>query len=351
MQKTILSVVGARPQFIKHAPIQFLLRKHYNALTLHTGQHYDYKMSEVFFNELNIDKPNFIFELDTVNSQNQGAQTAQIMIFIEKVCLKVIPDALLVYGDTNSTLAGAIVAAKLQIPIIHIEAGLRSFNRSMPEEVNRIIADEFSYLLFCPTSLAISNLQKEGIEHDRIFLCGDVMIDTLRMIKPKIRRLHIDDYYFATIHRPYNTDSETRLIDILNVLNSLDKIVIFPIHPRTKNRLSFFGVKDFSIYKNIVFIDPVSYLESISYQNFSSCVITDSGGVQKEAYALKKKCITIRTETEWSETLKNGWNSLAFDDLSKIKYLIQEKPGQYIENLYGDGNASDSIVNIIKRFI
>lgn len=351
MKKTILSIVGARPQFIKHAPIQLLLRNHFNSLTLHTGQHYDYKMSNVFFNELNIDKPNFQFELDTKDSYNQGAQTAQIMTFIEKVCLDVKPDALLIYGDTNSTLAGAIIAAKLLIPIIHIEAGLRSFNRAMPEEVNRIIADEFSHLLFCPTELAITNLHNEGIVHDRIFLCGDVMIDTLNMIQSKVTRLYTDEYYFATIHRPYNTDSEIRLIKILDELNSLDKTIIFPIHPRTKNRLNSFGFHDFNLFSNIVFIEPVSYIESICFQKFSNCVITDSGGVQKEAYTLKKKCITIRTETEWSETLTHGWNTLVFDDLSKIKFVINQKPGLYIENLYGNGNASAEIVDIIKMFV
>lgn len=351
MKKKILSIVGARPQFIKHAPIQILLREHYDAITLHTGQHYDYKMSEIFFNELNIGIPEFTLSLDRIASVNHGAQTAQIMTYVEKVCLEVLPDALIIYGDTNSTLAGALVAAKLQIPIIHIEAGLRSFNRSMPEEINRIIADEFSYLLFCPTPAAIENLHKEGISHDRILPCGDVMIDALQIVQSKIQRLYNEDYYFATIHRPYNTDSEERLVQILKELNLLGKKVIFPIHPRTKNKLKSYGILDFNIYNNILFVEPVGYLESVSYQAYSTCVITDSGGMQKEAYALRKKCITLRTETEWVETLKNGWNHLVYSDLSQLRKLVNYQPGEYIENLYGNGRAANEIVNNIRLYI
>lgn len=343
--KKIISVIGARPQFIKHAPLQLELQKYFNALTIHTGQHYDTNMNDVFFNELQIPQPDFLFDIG--GSKPQGEQTGIMMTKIEKVCSRENPDALLIYGDTNSTLAAALVGAKMSIPIIHIEAGLRSFNRAMPEEVNRIVADEFSTLLFCPTQQAIENLKKEGISHTGIFLSGDVMCDTLHLVKDKIKKLNDEPYYFTTLHRPYNTDEKERLESILAVLNSLDKMVIFPIHPRAVSRMYLFGLerKDF---KNIRFIDPIGYVESLSYQNFSDAVITDSGGMQKEAYMLKKKCITLRSETEWTETLTNGWNTLVFDHIDEIKEVLQIAPGKYTPDVYGTGNAAKEIVEIIK---
>ncbi len=346
--KKILSVIGARPQFIKHAPLQLELQKYFNALTIHTGQHYDTNMSDVFFNELQIPPPDFL--LDIGGSKPQGEQTGIMMTKIEKVCSSENPDAILIYGDTNSTLAAALVGAKMCIPIIHIEAGLRSFNRAMPEEVNRIVADEFSTLLFCPTQQAIENLKKEGIDHAGIFLSGDVMCDTLHLVKDKIKKLNDEPYYFTTLHRPYNTDEKDRLSNILFILNDLDKMVIFPIHPRAVSRMHSFGInrKD---YKNIRFIDPVGYVESLSYQSFSDAVITDSGGMQKEAYMLQKKCITLRSETEWTETLNNGWNTLVFDNIEEIKEILLNTPGYYIPDIYGTGNAAKEIVEIIKENI
>lgn len=346
--KKIISIVGARPQFIKHAPMQLQLQKYYQALTIHTGQHYDSNMSAVFFDELKMPKPDFLFDIG--GSKPQGEQTGIMMTEIEKVALAEKPDAFLVYGDTNSTLAGALVAAKMHIPLIHIEAGLRSFNREMPEEINRIVADEFAYLLFCPTNGAIDNLKKEGIDHDRIFKCGDVMCDMVKLMEPRSSKPVDYPYYFVTIHRPYNTDDNDRLVLILNKLNNLAKKVIFSIHPRTVARLAQFGIKveDFS---NITFIPPMGYVESISYQKFSDCVITDSGGIQKEAYILGKKCITLRSETEWTETLKNGWNTLVFEDLTLIKSVLESPLGEYIENVYGDGQAATEITEIIRKFI
>ena len=346
--KKILSVIGARPQFIKHAPMQLELQKFFNALTIHTGQHYDKNMSDVFFNELRIPPPDFLFNIG--GSKPQGEQTGLMMTEIEVVCNKERPDALLIYGDTNSTLAGALVAAKLSIPIIHIEAGLRSFNRSMPEEVNRIVADEFSTLLFCPTKQAIENLAKEGILHEGIFLSGDVMCDTLHLVKKNIKKLCKEPYYFTTLHRPYNTDEKIRLSSVLSVLNNLDKMVIFPIHPRAVSRMTSFGI-DRNNYKNIRFIEPIGYVESLSYQQFAEAIITDSGGMQKEAYMLKKKCITLRSETEWTETLKNGWNTLVFDRIDDLGKEIKILPGEYIEDIYGTGKAAKEIVEIIHQHI
>jgi UDP-GlcNAc3NAcA epimerase len=342
--KKIISIIGARPQFIKHAPMQLELQKYFNAITIHTGQHYDKNMSDVFFNDLNIPQPDYLFDIG--GSKPQGEQTGIMMTEIEKVCMQEKPDAILIYGDTNSTLAGTLVAAKMTIPQIHVEAGLRSFNRSMPEEVNRIVADEFASLLFCPTPQAIDNLAKEGIIHEGIFLSGDVMCDTLYLVKNKIKPLFDEPYYFVTLHRPYNTDDKDRLQSILSVLNKLDKKVIFPVHPRAVARMNSFDI-DANDYPNIHFIDPIGYVESLSYQTYSDGIITDSGGMQKEAYMLGKKCITVRSETEWIETLQNGWNTLVFDDVNEIPAILKIAPGEYIPDIYGKGNAAKEIVAII----
>lgn len=326
--------------------MQLQLQKYFNSLTLHTGQHYDNNMSAVFFEGLNIPKPDFLMNIG--GSKPQGKQTGMMMTEIEAVCEKEKPDALLVYGDTNSTLAGALVAAKMHISLIHIEAGLRSFNRAMPEEVNRIVADQFADILFCPTAKSVENLRQEGITHDKIFVCGDVMCDMVELIRPKIKRLFAPDYYFATIHRPYNTDDPERLKYILESFNGLDKTVIFAVHPRSIARMKTFGLSKEN-YANIHFIDPVGYVESISYQMFASCIMTDSGGMQKEAYMLKKKCITLRSETEWTETLENDWNTLLFQDFHKLKDVILTEPGNYISEMYGNGHAAAEICGIIKN--
>ena len=345
--KKILSIIGARPQFIKHAPMQLQLQKKFNALTLHTGQHYDENMSAVFFKELHIPAPDFLFNIG--GSKPQGEQTAIMMTEIEKVCIAEKPDGVLVYGDTNSTLAGTLAAVKMGIPVIHVEAGLRSHNRQMPEEVNRIIADEFASLLFCPTTQAIENLKKEGIVHSNIFLTGDVMCDMIHLVKDKLTKPRHSGYYFATIHRPYNTDDVIRLTEILETLNGLNKKIIFSIHPRTVARMQNFGMSETN-YPNIEFIPPVGYLESISYQSGADIIITDSGGIQKEAYILGKKCITLRSETEWTETLVGGWNTLVFDNLAEISIAINKPVSDYVTDLYGNGNAAEQIVNSIYNF-
>jgi UDP-GlcNAc3NAcA epimerase len=268
---------------------------------------------------------------------------------LEKFFLEQRPSAMLVYGDTNSTLAGALVGAKLHIPIIHIEAGLRSFNKSMPEEINRIVTDHLSSLLFAPTPHAIENLQLERITNN-VFLAGDVMFDMLLLAQNIQGKSSDSSFYLATLHRPYNTDDSKRLGELLDQLDIMDLPVIFPIHPRTLYQMETFSLKPAN-YPNIRFIAPLSYFDNIQLLTNCAGVITDSGGMQKEAYWLKKKCLTIRPETEWVETLENGWNTLIFEELSLIPKAIRSQPGQYRENLYGSGGGSSEIVAKIISFL
>jgi UDP-GlcNAc3NAcA epimerase len=347
MKKKIISIIGARPQFIKHAPVAVALSKKFQSLSIHTGQHFDENMSRVFFDELNIDKPDFL--LDLGKPATHGAQTAMMLQQVEEILMNEKPDAVLLYGDTNSTIAGSLAASKLNIFIIHIEAGLRSFNREMPEEINRVVTDHLSSLLFAPTQTAIENLKKEGITKG-VYLTGDVMCDSLEMMKPFLERKSTKNYYFTTLHRPYNTDEGDRLVRILRVLNSLDKPVIFPIHPRTSNLLNSRG-EDLNAFPNIEFISPVGYKDCLSYQAYSDCVITDSGGIQKEAYMLEKQCITIRKETEWVETLNGGCNTLVFERPEKIKDIVEEKRKLRFEKLYGNGHAAEEIASIIENHL
>lgn len=346
MQK-VLAIIGARPQFIKHAPVELELQKEFELVTIHTGQHYDDNMSKVFFDELKISKPEYILDL---GGYSHGKQTGMMMMQIEDIVTKQKPDAILVYGDTNSTLAGALVGAKLHIPVFHIEAGLRSYNKSMPEEINRVLADHVSDMFFIPSETARKNLENEGI-YDNIFNVGDVMYDMILLAQKNglLTSNKKSDYYYVTLHRPYNVDDKNRLKELLNLLNSLDKKAVFSIHPRTRNKMKNFGL-NIEDYKNIMFIDPVSYFDNINYIYNSTGLITDSGGMQKEAYWLKKKCVTIRSETEWIETLENGWNHLAFDDLNTIPDLIKLEPGTYFENIYGDGKAAEKIKTKIIEF-
>lgn len=343
--KKIVSIIGARPQFIKHAPVSLVLKEKFKSVSIHTGQHYDENMSQVFFNELKIDRPKYVFDLG--NASLHGAQTALMLQKTEEILLAEKPDAVLVYGDTNSTIAGSLAAAKLGIPVIHVEAGLRSFNREMPEEINRVLTDHLSQLLFTPTRNGVDNLAQEGITKG-VYLTGDVMCDSLYLMKPYLEQKERSPYYFATIHRPYNTDEKDRLERILQVLNRLDKKVIFPIHPRTFKNAQKWGLP-LAHFTNIEFIDPVGYKDSLSYQAFSERIITDSGGIQKEAYLLKKPCITIRKETEWVETLVNGWNHLVFENPEELQQLVHKEPGEYVPGIYGDGHAAEEIVGIIQN--
>ncbi|WP_445755994.1 non-hydrolyzing UDP-N-acetylglucosamine 2-epimerase [Polaribacter sp.] len=279
---------------------------------------------------------------------SHGAMTGNMLIEIEKILLAEKPDLVLVYGDTNSTLAGSLAAAKLNIPIAHVEAGLRSFNNTMPEEINRVITDRISNFLFCPSKESENNLKRDGI-FKNVYVVGDIMFDSLLLAKKYLGdKILIKDQILLTLHRPYNTDDFDRLISLLVVLDKLKFKIIFPIHPRTK--IKFLENQfDYSLFKNITIIDPLSYFDFIKLQLESTFIITDSGGVQKEAYWLKKQCVTIRSETEWVETLENGWNSLIFNDFSRIPQLLKSKPGNYLENIYGSGSSSDLISEILNK--
>lgn len=345
----ILSIVGARPQFIKHAALSRELDKHFEHLTLHTGQHYDEEMSDLFFKELSLKKPDFILNgLESISGH--GAQTAFMLSQIEAVLIVQLPDFVLVYGDTNSTLAGSLAASKLSIKIIHVEAGLRSYNMTMPEEINRIITDRISSLMFVPNKNAKVNLLQEGLSENSIYEIGDVMKDASMLVAPLLKREFNEKFYLATIHRPYNTDQKSRIISLLNRLNGLKHKVVFPIHPRTLTRLKKDNV-DLLGFTNIKFCKPKGYISFMSAIKYSEGIITDSGGVQKEAYFLKKKCVTIRTETEWVETLIGGWNHLVFDNLEKLQDLLDIKPSQstYNQDLYGNGKSSKQIAETLKN--
>jgi UDP-GlcNAc3NAcA epimerase len=344
-KKKIVIVIGARPQFIKHAALEIELKTSFTLVSIHTGQHYDSNMSAIFFEQLKINKPNYLLQ---VGSASHGLQTANMIIEIEKILQIEKPNFLLVYGDTNSTLAGALVASKMCIPIIHIEAGLRSYNKEMPEEINRVMTDHLSEFLFCPTKTAIKNLNKEGLIN-KIYNVGDIMCDMIRIAKSKdvfIKQNSTSPYYFATIHRPYNTDDLERLTSLIEVFNCLKLKVKFSVHPRTLHLLKK-GQIAIEDYSNIEFLEPVSYFDSLNLQNNAEVVITDSGGMQKEAYILNKKCITIRKETEWIETLVGGWNTLVFDDLSILQEELDKKPQTENIPVYGDGNCAQLIKNIL----
>lgn len=341
--RKISFVVGARPQFIKHAPVEQAFKRFFDVFTIHTGQHYDEKMSDIFFSELNIDKPKYTLQ---TGGMLHGKQTALMLEGIEEILISEKPMGLVVYGDTNSTVAGAMAAAKLNIPVIHIEAGIRSYNKSMPEEINRVITDHLSSILFAPSNTAIKCLSYEGI-NSSVYNVGDVMYDSLMLAKQRVgNNLTIDEQILLTLHRPYNTDNYDRLYSILHHINESGKQVIFPLHPRTRKILTI-NQFNFEHFNNIEFIDPVSYFELVKLEMTSTIIITDSGGIQKEAYWLRKKCITIRSETEWPETLLNGWNTLIFDNLDKLSIVINNPVGEYIPNLFGSSNASIAISEIV----
>jgi UDP-GlcNAc3NAcA epimerase len=345
LKRKICAIVGARPQFVKHAVQELSLKKYFDVFSIHTGQHFDKNMSDVFFAELNIEFPRYTLKS---TSSTHGSMTGNMLIQIENILLEELPDLVLVYGDTNSTLAGALASVKLNIPIVHVEAGLRSFNLKMPEEINRIITDRISSFLFCPSKESENNLTFEGITQN-VYVVGDIMFDALLLAKKYLgNKTSIKNQILLTLHRPYNIDDYDRLINLLVVLDSLNLSIIFPIHPRTRIKLAENNF-DYSLFKNIVVIDPQSYFDFIKLQLESICIITDSGGVQKEAYWLKKQCITVRSETEWLETLENGWNTLVFDDFSSIPKILNSIPKSYIDNIYGSGNSADLITDILYK--
>ena len=346
----IISIVGARPQFIKLAPLSKKLRKHHEELIIHTGQHFDHEMSDLFFNQLQIPNPDYNLG---ISGGDHGEQTGTMLISLENVVSREEPDLILVFGDTNTTLAGSLVAVKLGIKTIHIEAGLRSFNRSMPEEINRIVSDHVSDFLFAPTSTAMKNLKKEGL-YSKSHLTGDIMVDSLLGNIERIKNgfniledlnLKADNYYLLTLHRPYNVDDQENLALILQKLSKLNEKIIFPVHPRTRQIINKNGM---DIPKNILLIKPASYLNFINLEVNSKKIITDSGGIQKEAYILKKPCITLRSETEWVETVEAGWN-LLLNPVKETKLAEKiesfEPCGSY-KDLFGE-NVADKMVELI----
>ena len=346
----IVSIIGARPQFIKAAVVSKAFEEigGINEVLVHTGQHYDENMSKIFFDELEIKKPDYNLE---VGSGSHAIQTGMMMIKIEEVLLKEKPDWVLLYGDTNSTIAGSLTAAKLHIKIAHVEAGLRSFNMFMPEEVNRILTDRISTLLFAPTKNAINLLRKEGIETNVIF-SGDVMYDSIlhysKLAEKKkniLDIIDIDKFYLGTIHRPANTDNRERLQSIFSAFSELDLPIVLPIHPRTKGLLA-----DIKYSDNVKVIDPVGYLEMILLLKNASKVLTDSGGLQKEAYFLKKPCVTLRDETEWIETLEGNWNFIVGADKNLILEKVKIKDFGQQNNAFGNGDAGSKIANSLINY-
>jgi len=344
----IFSIVGARPQFIKLAALSSLLQDYHEEMIVHTGQHYDYAMSEKIFTDLGIRKPDVHLE---VGSGSKAFQTATMMMKLEEAMIERKPDIAIVFGDTNSTLAGAISAAKLSIPIIHIEAGLRSFNKNMQEEINRIVADHVSEYLFAPTPNAVNILESEGLGKNT-FLTGDIMVDTMKnnieiALKKStiINDLNLEgqQFYLLTLHRDYNVDKSDILSNLLIQLGQLKKKIIFPVHPRTRKTLS----KISFVPSNIIMIEPLGYLDFIVLINFAGKVITDSGGVQKEAYILRKPCITLRTETEWVETVEERWNLLInpTDDSIAAKICAFKEPMEQKE-IFGQ-NVAEKMLKII----
>jgi UDP-GlcNAc3NAcA epimerase len=357
----IATIIGARPQFIKAAVVSRELRKLRGTeeILVHTGQHYDANMSEIFFRELEIPYPDYNLNIGSVT---HGAQTGRMLEAIEKVLLTAKPDWVQVYGDTNSTLAGALAAAKLHIPVAHVEAGLRSYNRRMPEEVNRVLTDHVAEILFAPTQVAVDNLLKEGLPPERIKRVGDVMYDAALFYGSKAEReSHILDrlllapkgYLLATVHRAENTDDAFRLQAIFDGLAEVgrDIPVILPLHPRTRAALVNCGLLE--NYHNIKLIDPVGYLDMVMLEKNAQLIATDSGGVQKEAFFYRVPCVTLREETEWTELLESGWNRLApLTDAQGVATIIRQALGQRGRegNPYGEGKTSVNVVNILANY-
>jgi UDP-GlcNAc3NAcA epimerase len=373
----LITIVGARPQFIKASAViraiqEFNKReKRIRELLVHTGQHYDYLMDRVFFEELRLPEPDYHLG---VGSGSHARQTGLMLERIEAILQKEIPHVVMVYGDTNSTLAGALAAAKLNLPVAHVEAGLRSYNRTMPEEINRVLTDHLSTFLFCPTSQAVENLAKEGIRLGQgkiVKNVGDVMYDSIlfySQIAEKKSTILEDlglynpqsvighrQYYLATLHRAENTDNLKRLTSILKALNKIGRTtsIILPLHPRTEKRIKNYRL--FPKFKEIKFIDPVSYLDMLKLEKNAKAILTDSGGIQKEAYWFGVPCFTLREETEWVETIEQGWNKLVGTDEKKIIEMVNPLAGKSLPEkragLFGGGKAGEAIIRLFeKRF-
>jgi UDP-GlcNAc3NAcA epimerase len=350
----ILTILGARPQFIKAGSVsrEIALHSDIEEVIVHTGQHYDTNMSDIFFEEMQIPKPTYFLGIGGIS---HGAMTGQMMEKIEEVALKENPDWIMVYGDTNSTLAGALVASKLDIKLAHIEAGLRSFNMKMPEEINRILTDRVSNLLFCPTDIAINNLTNEGFDrmNCKVVKTGDVMLDGAIFykklaIKPSFKIE--ENFVLCTIHRAENTDSIANLKGIFDALNEISKEaqIILPLHPRTKKVIESHKIDT----SNLTIVDPLGYLEMVWLIDNCNIILTDSGGLQKEAYFFSKQCITLRDETEWVELVNIGANVLVGANKMKIISEFKNRKNflNHIEHLYGSGHASSKIILEIKNY-
>jgi len=358
----IVTIVGARPQFIKASALSRVIAKYkadnaskiINEVIIHTGQHFDQNMSAVFFNELDIPKPDYNLG---INSKTHGAMTGQMLEKIEEILLKEKPDRVVVYGDTNSTLAGSLAAAKLLVPVAHIEAGLRSFNMTMPEEINRIMSDRLADLLFCPTETAVTNLSKEGICAG-VFNVGDVMYDISLFLREKALKAYSltnwgvteKEYVLCTVHRQENTDNKERLENIFTALQEISSAneVLLPLHPRTRKKINELRLEH--LLEGIRVLEPLSYLPMLRLEISAKAIFTDSGGIQKEAFFYKVPCFTLRDETEWVETLENGRNRLCGADYATILESweqIVEIPAAESSMLYGDGAAAEKILSIL----
>ncbi len=346
----IFHIVGARPQFVKAAMVSRAWAGKGKEFLLHTGQHYDENMSRLFFTELKMKEPDKNLG---IGSGSHAAQTAAMLEGIDDLLTKEEPDVVVIYGDTNSTLAGALAASKRNILLAHVEAGLRSFNRTMPEEINRVLSDHVSDLLFCPTQAAVDNLKDEGIENG-VHLVGDVMADALFLFsraaekQSKILKtldLKPGSYALATVHRSGNVDNRERLVSILKGFGSIEFPIVLPLHPRTKKMMKAYQL---STPDNLRIIEPVGYLDMLQLEKHADCILTDSGGIQKEAYLLGVRCITLREETEWVETLESGWNFLTGWDSEKIATQFNIfHPTSNRPPYFGDGRAADKISDVL----
>ena len=348
----LLHIVGARPQFIKAAMVMQALSSHANQVLVHTGQHYDSEMSQTFFDQLDLPSPEYNLG---VGSGTHAWQTAAMLEQVEKVLVKETPETCIVYGDTNSTLAGALAAVKLHIKVAHVEAGLRSFNWQMPEEINRKLVDHSSKLLFCPTQVAVGNLKNEGHSLGVHFV-GDVMADALYKYKSLATEksqilgeygLDFGEYLLLTLHRPQNVDNTEILLKLFAAFGRIKQTIVWPCHPRARKNIKKFNIEG-KIPPNLKIIEPVSYLDMLALESNASKILTDSGGVQKEAYLLKRPCITLRPETEWTETVEAGWNLIVNTNIDKIVYAAESffpkgQPPAY----YGSGDAASKIQGIL----
>jgi len=354
----IASIIGTRPQFIKLAPLSKEVRKNHKEIIIHTGQHYDKKMSDLFFKELDIHQPDYNLE---VGSGSHGQQTGEMIKRIEKVLIKENPDLVLVYGDTNSTLSGALAAAKLNITVAHIEAGLREFDKSIPEEINKIVSDHTSNILFCPSDLGMKNLAKEGITAN-VYNVGDITLDLAKRLSAntileksilKKYNLKKKDFYYMTMHREKNTGQKKRLSSIVSALENISKTVIFPIHPRTAKALKKYKLwGKINQIKSLKILPPIGYQESIMLIKNAEKTITDSGGVIKESYFLKTPAVIIDDTTEWVETVEDGWNVIAGADKDKIIRFVNRavKPKRHRE-VYGNGKSAQKIIRMLNNYL